>query len=857
MRSSEENLEMNQTRTARVHGRQADNGGWPSRRVVMRFAWRLFRREWRQQLLILALIIVALTATIVGSAVATNAPPPANAGFGTADHMATFSGTDPYLADQIAYLKNLLGPVEVIENQTLRVPGSTSTYQLRAENPKGPYGGPMLSLISGRYPAAADQVAVTPGLALDFSLRIGDVWQVGGVARRVVGTVENPQNLLDEFALVEPGQVKPPTQVTVLLDEPAGAPVLRGPNGLIQLSAVSGNSINPETISLAVLTIGMSLIALMAVGGFTVLAQRRLRSLGMLTSIGATDKNVSLVVRANGVVVGVVGALVGTVFGLALWLAYRPTLEQSAHHLIGVFSLPWVVVVAADVLALIATYLGAARPARAITKVSVMAALSGRPSAPTQAHRSALPGIAFLVVAFLVLGYSGATNGGSGSGGMPELVLGIVALIPAIILLAPFFLLGLGRLARRTPVAVRIALRDLARYRARSSSALAAVSLGVMIAVVIATLAQARYSNVWDYAGPNVASNQLVVYTPSVGVRARPSANELQSMTKTKLEKLRQQDSTRPSASQLRSMAATTDEIGAALGAQHVITLESTTAGLQNYSGTRQFQGSIYVATPQLLRAFGITASEVNADADFLTALPGFKEASGVEMTWCKVGVIKYPCTASGVQKNPVIQEIGALPSGTSAPYTVITEHAVQTFALGATMTTAGWLIETAQPLTVAQIHNAQIAAVSSGMSIETKNDQPTSSEVVNWATAFGIAMALCILAMSVGLLRSETSGDLRTLAATGASSYTRRTLTAATAGAVGLLGAILGTFAAYVGVIGWLRDNSLDGGMSLLGNVPVANLVVILVGMPIAAILVGWLLAGREPSALARQPIE
>ena len=806
-------------------------------------------------MLILALIIVAITATVVGSAVATNAPPPSNAGFGAANYMATISGTDLHSGTQIAYVEHLFGRVDVIENQTLRVPGSTSTYQLRAQNSNGPYGAPMLSLLSGRFPLAAGQAAVTPGLASNFNLKVGDVFQVGGMSRRVVGIVENPQSLLDEFALVEPGQVKSPTQVTMLFDAPGGASdsralsgdALSGPNGLIQLSAVSTNPVNPETISLAVLTIGMILIALMAVGGFTVIAQRRLRSLGMLASIGATDKNVSLVVRANGVIVGVVGALVGTVFGLMLWFVYRPTLEQSAHHVIGVFALPWLVVVAAVVLALIATYLGAARPARAVTRLSVMAALSGRPSAPRQVHRSALPGIAFLVVAFLLLGYSGGTNHGSGTGGTPELVLGIVAIIPAIILLAPFLLVGLGKLARRTPVAVRIALRDLARYRARSASALAAVSLGVMIAVIIATAAQARYSNVWDQPGPNLASNQLVVYTSG---RSAPI---------------------QPSASQLRSQAKTADDIGTSLGAQHLIALESTTAGLQNDAGTRQFAGSIYVATPQLLQAFGISPSEVNPNADFLTALPGFVGASGIEMFWCKatgtpakaIGrtsggtVTENPCTASGVLRNPVIQEIGALPPGTSAPNTVITEHAVRAFDLAATMATSGWLIESPEHLTTSQIHNAQTSAAGAGMSIESKNDQPTSNGVINWATAFGIAIALCILAMSVGLIRSETAGDLRTLAATGASSRTRRMLTAATAGALGLLGAVLGTFAGYVGVIGWLRDNSVNGGISALGNVPVANLLVILLGLPLVAAAAGWLFAGRQPPAMSHQPIE
>ena len=104
--------------------------------------------------------------------------------------------------------------------------------------------------------------------------------------------------------------------------------------------------------------------------------------------------------------------------------------------MIGVLALPWVVVAAAIVLAVVATYLAASRPARSVTRLSVMAALSGRPAPPKQLHRSALPGVVFLAVAFLLLGYSGSTKAGSGGAGTPELVLGIVGLIPAIILLA-------------------------------------------------------------------------------------------------------------------------------------------------------------------------------------------------------------------------------------------------------------------------------------------------------------------------------------------------------------------------------------------------------------------------------------
>jgi putative ABC transport system permease protein len=832
----------------RAEARSA-RGLTPSRRAVIRWAWRLFRREWRQQLLVLALIVVAVMATIFGSAVATDTPPPANSGFGTAHDAASFTGTDPRLGAEIASLEHRFGKVDVIESKTLQVPGSIQTYQLRSQNPSGPFGQPLLALVSGHYPTASDQVAVTAGVASDFNLRVGSTWKVGGETRRVVGIVENPQSLLDEFALVLPGQVKSPDAVTVLFDAPGVNPssigercASCGPNGgpgsnvFTPSSVAQINAINPETLSLTVLTIGMLLIALMAVGGFTVLAQRRQRSLGMLASIGATHKNVSLVVRANGLVVGALGAVIGTVLGLVIWFAYRPSLEQSAHHLIGVLALPWVVVVAAIVLAVVATYFAASRPARSITRLSVVAALSGRPAPPKAVHRSALPGIAFLVVAFLLLGYAGGTGGGTGSGGSPELVIGIVALIPAIILLAPFFLVGLGRLAGHAPVAVRLALRDLARFRARSASALAAIGLGVMIAVIIATMAQARYSNVWDPAGPNLTSNQAII-----------SLN-----------------SPNPSAKQVEAMAKGADRVGTALGAREVGALYLI-GNLQNSSGTKSSNGSLTVGTPQLLRVLGIRQVQIDRNADVVTSLPGFAGASDVEFTWCAKLVQNPPgsgnfnCAKTDALRHTVIQGLSALPRGVHAPNTLITEHAIHALGISSSAIgqPIGWFVNAPEPLTAAEIHSAQAVAATAGLSIETKNDQPTSATVVNWATVFGIAIALCILAMSVGLIRSETANDLRTLAATGASSYTRRTLTAATAGALGLLGVVLGTFAGYIGVIGWLRGNSRNGGISALGDVPLANLLVILVGLPILAAIVGWLLAGRQPPIMSRQPIE
>ena len=185
----------------------------------------------------------------------------------------------------------------------------------------------------------------------------------------------------------------------------------------------------------------------------------------------------------------------------------------------------------------------------------------------------------------------------------------------------------------------------------------------------------------------------------------------------------------------------------------------------------------------------------------------------------------------------------------------MITEHAMREFHIQPS--TSDWLIQGAQPFTAAQISSAELAASTTQLSVESKNDQPTSSAVISSATLFGIVIALGVLGMSVGLVRSETANDLRTLAATGASSSTRRTLTAVTAGALGFLGALLGTIAGYVGLLGWLRGNSLNGGIAALGNVPVTDLLLILLAMPAFAAAVGWLFAGRDPAAMAHQPIE
>src|SRR5207237_5266677 len=86
------------------------DGGGPARRAVVRWAWRLFRREWRQQLLVLALLSVAVAATTAGVAVATTTIKAPQTAF-------ILPGADPQLDADIAALKKAVGPVATVTPQ--------------------------------------------------------------------------------------------------------------------------------------------------------------------------------------------------------------------------------------------------------------------------------------------------------------------------------------------------------------------------------------------------------------------------------------------------------------------------------------------------------------------------------------------------------------------------------------------------------------------------------------------------------------------------------------------------------------------------------------------------------------------
>jgi putative ABC transport system permease protein len=604
------------------------------------------------------------------------------------------------------------------------------------------------------------------------------------------------------------------------------------PQGAAPLAPPLPNGISPALIVLVFATFGLLFIGLVAVAGFSVMAQRRLRALGMLGAIGATDRNVRLVMIANGAAVGLAATLIGATVGFGAWFAYAPHLQRSAEHLVDPLHLPWWVIGTAMVLAVTSAVAAAGWPARAVAQIPIVAALSGRPVSPEAKHRPALLSAGLFVLGFILIA-GGSPHHGNGGGSPVQVVLGIVACTFGGLFLAPLAIARLAPISRRAPIGVRLALRDLVRYRARSGAALGAISLAIIIAVIICVAASARYSDVLDYFGPNLPANQLVVYPPGDGSGVGASGAKMSPA----------------------QMQARVGEMAASLGTSDVLALDSTGATLTQVTRHRPAtfdHGVMYVATPALLSHYGIDPSAIDPTALLLTSRPGLEGTADLQLV---NGYAKGPegpvCTVGSCVADPKIQTLKALPTDTSDPNLLVTSYAVRTLKLQPTL--AGWLIQTPQPLTAAQINTARQAAASAGLTIETKNESPSLSELNGYATAAGILLALGVLAVTVGLIRSETAGDLRALTAAGATSTTRRTLTGATAGALALLGALLGTAVGYLVCIAFFRDTLNVS----LRHVPVFDLVLIIVGLPLVASIGGWLFAGREPTAITRVPLE
>jgi putative ABC transport system permease protein len=812
------------------------NGGVAARRAVIHWAWRQLRRGWRQQFVVTVLLALAVLGAVVGGSAATNLTPRADARFGRADELVQLDASNPQtLQAGIALARQRLGRIELIDRQYVPVPGSVETLELRGADPNGAYGSPLIVLRQGRLPKGAGETALTDGAAQLLDLRIGGTLTAGGQHRTVVGRVENPRDFKDDFALVAPGTLTPQAVTVLANTSPDTFDAYRQASKtplVTQTLQSSGRAASGGV--LAVVTVLLLLISLVAAAAFAVIAQRRLRQIGMLAAIGATQKQLRLVLLANGAAVGIFAAVAGTVGGLLTWIPVCGLLESAAGHRIAPTSVPGGLVVECALLAIAMATAAAWWPARTVARVPIVIALSDWPPQPKPSHRPAVLALVFLVVGVGSLALANQEN--------PLLIIiGTLGTVLGILFVSPLAIKVIGLAGSRAPIAPRLALRDLARYRARSAAALAAISLALGIpAAIIITATAAQDTE----ATGNLSNGEILVRIgqPDDPVIPLRTDAELAALT-TQVNRIAAQLS-RPKVIPLDMAVDPTikpepgfqDSQGGQPVAELGIPRGATAA--DDASGTDRFSGSLgsvplYVATPEVLAFLRVDPAIISPTTDLLTTQHGQAEIPN----------ITHPETLTNIVR---IKGSGY----TSEPNSVLTTGGLERRHWGRIR--MGWLVESGKPLTSAQLVSTRHIAAGAGVTVETRNQQRSLGQIRAIAAAAGMLLALGVLAMTIGLIRIETAGDLRTLTATGASSRIRRTLTAATAGGLALTGAVLGTLGAYAGLLaGYSRD------MGKLSHVPVLYLLVIAIGVPLAAAAAGWVLAGREPPVISRHAIE
>lgn len=784
----------------------------------------MLRREWRSQVLVTLLLLLVVTVAVVGGTALYNAPPPSDPVMGRADTIYMLSPRDntQALAADLATLRARFEVIDVVGHTPRPAPGLALPVDYRAQSPHGTYTAGILGLVRGRYPSGPGEAAVTTGMAELLDLRLGGSVGLDGHPRAIVGIVENPSDLKDDFVLVAPSTGPPPKSVSVFV----GADVRHTDDqSLKTLSQRMGHGPDRQrvvivTLILAGATILLLLVAFVAAAGFAALAHRRLRQLGMLAAVGATGRHIRLMMIATGLLVGLAGAVGGTVVGLALWPAATGWLTSASGHRVDRLNIPWLLVGAVVALAVGMSAVAAWWPARTVSRLPVTLALAGRPPVPRSSRRPAA-----LAVVLLAVGLGCLAAGEKDS---PALTVGgTLATALAIPFAGPFAIMLLGRLGARAPIAVRLALRDLARHQARAGAALAAISLalGVPVAVVVvATDIQATPTS------GNLSDRQLIVRMAQPGVPAQviPIRTE----------------------SQLRDLSAAVDRMTTGLPGPTVLPLDMaydpaapTEVEPEGGEPARHAQElelpmhghmyeavSVYVATPELLRLLGADPAGIPASTEVVTSRDGSLRRFSADRTEVEPSTTRI--RGSGYS---------------SLPDTLFTAGTVRRWGL--TPVRAGWLVESAQPITTAQLAAARSLAAEAGLTVEARDGQGSVGTVRAGATAGGLLVALAVLAMAVGLIRGEGAADLRTLTATGATARVRRTITAATAAGLALLGVLLGTAGAGLGLLAVYRHD-----LGVFGRIPAIYPLLFLVGVPLAAAVGGWLIAGREPANIARR---
>jgi putative ABC transport system permease protein len=679
-------------------------------------------------------------------------------------------------------------------------------------------------------------MAITPGIADRLAVDLGDRATVGTGDFEVVGVVENPTDLDDDFALVVDLD-----DVGVPVEERTTSYLIDASVGAIEAESVGalgvedpGQGIPPVRTLVAVaisvvVAVAMVQVALLSAAGFAVINRRRTRQYGLLAAIGSTPRAVSRSAAGLGLETGLVGATLGAVGAVCAVLAIAPTLESQAGHRISVI-LPWWTVAPGFLAGVTAAAVASWWPSRAIARQPIVATLAALRPASRPVRSSTIRAV-------VLGGLGGAGVLFAARAGLPLLAaVGAMIAVAGILLWAPMVVRTIDRHARRLSLPGQIAGRAIGRQPTQSAIVIAAIALALGVALATATAALA----VSSAAAGDLPSNAAIVRTDvsadtSTVVPAAPFVPDDEYIARLDadyptVDRVAIDVVLDPSSKPFPSEFVVA---GSAPGLEPQTMLRPASPGSDDVIGFGELDqdgrdvlyvaDQLWVATPEMATAIGF-------DVDLDSAAIVTSHADAVPAN--------DRTRPSGEHTTVVVDDVGQGYSELASAF--ITPAAVEQW--NADTMTIGWLLISDEDFSSAD--RAELRSLVAGTAVIEFREEPASSAqlrliVVLVATVVG----LVILVAATSLTRMELAADLRSLVAIGASPTTTRNVHAASGGLLSVGGALLALpFGMLVHVA-----LALDANSSFGLSIPWIEVGVILVGFPAAAMLAS-LLGGRHP---------
>ena len=252
-------------------------------------------------------------------------------------------------------------------------------------------------------------------------------------------------------------------------------------------------------------------IVITAAAAFTVGTRSQQRELGLVAVNGGAAKHVRRIVLAQGVVLGVLGAVTGLVVGAVVLVLGVPLWQRVTGQLMENLRFGWAELAATAAAGVLASVVASVVPAFAIARTQPVDAL----------HRTRPKG-RFLGVAMIVAGAAAIAVSGvvirteEVPDRMPPLLgtlAGVLLAMAGIVLVMPAMVTAVGRLGDRLPLSGRLAVRDAARHPHRTVAAGAAIMATVSASVVTAFVFTAQTASETRTLPPNTAIATIDVVT--------------------------------------------------------------------------------------------------------------------------------------------------------------------------------------------------------------------------------------------------------------------------------------------------------------------------------------------------------